>query len=157
METLPQLPQSGRKQLKHKDLMRGNGLPHITPDYPTTGAGNYMYGKTLHDKRGNPMLEEITSFQDNEWTVYFDDSIRWPSGLMSPAEIKIERNLSGRLKAMGFRLIADRTLFRDPHFQGGYQIVSSDTILAGRDYDLTLPDVAAWTEQQERKCNRKRA
>ena len=103
------------------------------------------------------MSEKNTAFLDNGWTVHFDDSICWPTGRENPAEIKLERNLSGRLRTLGYGLIADRTLFRDPHFQGGYQIVSSDTILAGPNFDLSLVDVADWTAKREQKRKRKRA
>ena len=104
------------------------------------------------------MAEQVAAVLNNGWkTVYHDDDICWPTGRENPAEIKLERSLSGRLKAMGYRLIADRTTFTDPHFRGGYQIVSSDTILAGLNFDLSLVDVADWTAKREQKRKRKRA
>ena len=94
---------------------------------------------------------------ENGCSVRYEDAIDWPVGWKNPAEIKLERILSGRIRALGFRLIADRTTFTDPHYRGGYQIVSNRKILAGRDFEFSLTDVSDWVEQEERKHKRKRA
>lgn len=76
----------------------------------------------------------------------------WPSGSEPPATLQLERSLGRRLKSAGLALIADRTGIVDPHYRGGYSIVSRSRIIEGRDFDLALPDVVAFVDGlKERK------
>ena len=97
------------------------------------------------------MSEGIAALLNDSNDMFFikTDKIDWPTGREHPTEIGLERSLSRRLKDLGFRLVADRTLFTDAHYMGGYMIVSQDRIQAGRDFELSLMDVLEWVQEQE--------
>ena len=102
--------------------------------------------------------EGMTRWWQEGCSVSFDDDdTGWPTGRETQAEISLGRDLSKRLRTMGCWLIADRTRFVDTHFQGGFMIVDRSLIVAGRDFDLTLPDVVEWVEKEERKHKQKGA
>ena len=75
----------------------------------------------------------------------FED-VNWPRGNESPGVLALERDLRKELGRLGYGLIADRTVFADPHYRGGYAIVDKFGFVAGRDFDLTIADVNLWVE-----------
>ena len=77
--------------------------------------------------------------------------VDWPDAKTQPEIIRTEREIRKKLKRRGLGLVCDRTGFTDSHFCGGYAIVSETQFLAGRNFDLTLPDVFDWMRDHLQK------
>ena len=79
------------------------------------------------------------------------EDFKWPDGRLPPDIVRLARGLRRRLKRIGLHLVEDRTRFTDPHYRGGYMVVSDDRILAGKDFELSINDVMMITERAEKQ------